>query len=385
MNEQFNQLCEQAFAPCRLFYAEQDKIRDQHLADRQKVISKAGQLVASIADQQDIDYKNLDGQLNSLQHQWKNTGEVDRNQYKKLQQQFKVAIEPIRVAIQAFHQANTEEKQALIVKAEALLVNDDVYNAIESVKALQQAWRNVGFAGNHQETQLWQKFRQVNDQLFEKRKLIKTEQQAALSNQQDAFVAQLVVIETALTDLTDNDKQALSVVKQDAEALLKQVIANKPVIKSVAVRIESIIKNVDQSIDKATKAKAQQSWVSLFELMSQQATHNDDVETVKAATEFTHLTSFWQKRFLDYAKLSGQVEGHKRFDKTLAIEILGQSESPADLAGQRMKVQVQLMQEQMLSGNSIDLSKLLTQWLMLGKLSEDDLPLVERLKAIYCQ
>jgi hypothetical protein len=97
------------------------------------------------------------------------------------------------------------------------------------------------------------------------------------------------------------------------------------------------------------------------------------------------MSSFWQKRLVDHVKLTKLVQGSDRFDKTLAIEILGKSDSPAELSEQRMKVQVQLMQEQMLSGNEIDLSKLLVDWLMLGALVEADLPLIDRLKAIYCQ
>ena len=38
----------------------------------------------------------------------------------------------------------------------------------------------------------------------------------------------------------------------------------------------------------------------------------------------------------------------------------------------------------MQSGTEIDLSKLLVEWLMLGALVESDLPLIERLKTIYC-
>ncbi|MBA6365764.1 DUF349 domain-containing protein, partial [Colwellia sp. BRX8-8] len=41
LNYQFNALCEQAFAPCRLFYAEQEKLRELHLESRQQLIINA--------------------------------------------------------------------------------------------------------------------------------------------------------------------------------------------------------------------------------------------------------------------------------------------------------------------------------------------------------
>jgi len=388
LNEQFNQLCEQAFAPCRLFYAEQDKLRDQHLEQRQKIIEKVESLATSLNEVQEskaLDFKKLDGQLNNLQQQWNNAGEVDRNQYKKLQQQFKNSISPIKSAISAFHLSNTTEKQDLITKAETLLASDDVLAAIESAKKLQQQWREVGFAGNHQENQLWQKFRQVNDELFAKRQQLKSAQQSALLNQQEIFVAQVIIIEESLNGLTSNDDtQALQAIEKQAELLLSEVATTKPVIKAVSFRLEKLIKKTHDLIKSNEQAKEKQSWLNLFDLMSLQATSNQDIETLQASTHFDNITSFWQKRLVEHVKLAKQVQGNARLDKTLVIEILGKSDSPTELAEQRMKIQVQLMQEQMLSGNEIDLNKLLVDWLMLGELVEAELPLIERLKAIYC-
>jgi exonuclease SbcC len=388
LNEQFNQLCEQAFAPCRLFYAEQDKIRLQHLEQRQKLLDKVGQLVVNFNQSQEaqtIDFKKLDGKLNNLQQQWNNAGEVDRNQYKKLQLRFKNTITPIKNAISDFHLSNSAEKQILITKAEVLLASEDVLVAIESAKQLQQKWRDVGFAGNHQENQLWQKFREINDALFSKRQQFKSDQQAALSTQQQVFVDQIVIIEASLNSLTTkDDKPALQSITQQAETLLKEVIANRPVIKTVVVRLEKIIKNIEQLIESNNQVKASQSWLSLFELMSLQAESNQVLTAIQVSSVFNNLTSFWQKRFQEHVKLTKPVQSSSRSDKTLEIEILGKSDSPVELAAQRMKVQVQLMQEQMISGTEIDLNKLLVDWLMLGVLAESDLPLIERLKGIYC-
>ena len=388
LNEQFNQLCEQAFAPCRLFYAEQDKIRLQHLEQRQKLLEKVEQLVVNFNQSQEaqtIDFKKLDGKLNNLQQQWNNAGEVDRNQYKKLQLKFKNTITPVKNAISEFHLSNSVEKQILITKAEELLASEDVLVAIESAKQLQQKWREVGFAGNHQENQLWQKFREINDALFSKRQQFKSDQQAALSIQQQVFVDQIVIIEESFNSLTTkDDKSALQSITQQAETLLNEVIANRPVIKTVAVRLEKIIKNIEQLIKSNNQVKASQSWLSLFELMSLQAESNQVLTAIQVSSVFNNLTSFWQKRFQEHVKLTKPVQPSSRSDKTLEIEILGKSDSPVELAAQRMKVQVQLMQEQMISDTEIDLNKLLVDWLMLGALAESDLPLIERLKGIYC-
>jgi len=388
LNEQFNVACEQAFAPCRLFYAEQDKLREQHLLQRQQILEKASVLVKSLESEfaeQSVNYKALEGKLNSLEQQWSGAGEVDRKQYKQLQQQFKLAVEPIKQAINDFHQANVEQKQALIKSAEQLLVIEDVFAAIESIKQLQNNWRAVGFAGNAQESRLWKQFRAVNDQLFAKRDALKSEQQAAQSNKQQVFENQILALEASLNDLDQPiDLKSLQEIKQQAQDCHREIVASKPVIKSVATRVENLIKQLEQLEVKSAQEKAQQNWLKLFSLLTEQAQQAQDFTELSSSTLFSQLTSFWQKRLQEQAKISAHVSGESRFDKTLEIEILAQVESPAELAEQRMKVQVQLMQDQMLSGNTIDLTKSLVQWLKLGTISENDLPLIKRLQQVYC-
>ncbi len=391
LNEEFNQYCEQAFAPCRAFYAEQDKLRDKHLSQRQQILTAATQLADELnnaQESQSVDYKSLDGKLNSLQHEWNNAGEVDRNQYKKLQQQFKTAIAPIKEAIRSFHLSNMSQKQGLIIKAKALVDSADVFDAIESAKQLQQDWRTIGFAGNQQESALWNEFRSINDQLFARRQQLKSEQQAAQKTQQQAFEAQLTDIEITVNKIESEDNQSLDKLKDQTQLLLNEVIATKPVIKAVAVRAEGLIDKIAQLQSNIQATKLKQSWLSLFELISLQVNQDNcrfSAEELHATNQFQQLTTFWQKRMQEQIKVTKPVANDSRIDKTLEIEILAQAESPQELADKRMKVQVQLMQDQMLSGSEVDLSQLLVEWLMLGCLTQGDLPLIKRLERIYCQ
>ena len=66
----------------------------------------------------------------------------------------------------------------------------------------------------------------------------------------------------------------------------------------------------------------------------------------------------------------------------MELEILSGVPSPKALQQKRMTVQVNLMQEQMSSGNTIDLPAKFNQWLMLGKLEQADVSLLQRIKAI---
>jgi hypothetical protein len=387
LNENFNELCEQAFAPCRLFFAEQDKLRENHLQQRKSILLNAEKLVLELnesIENQTVDFKKYDNQLNQLQQQWANAGEVDRNHHKKLQHEFRQVIKPIKEAITQFHLDNVEQKNRLINQVEALLDNNDVYTAIESAKKLQQKWRSVGFAGNPQENILWQKFRQINDQLFAQRQALQSAEKAEIASQQENLDAQLATFESRFNNAANEaDKSSLLIINTDVDALLESVHNQTPVLKSIVSKLEKMKVAIGQAISQIDESLAQQSWSSLFTLMSAQANKKQTLDDLQVTTEFKQLTSFWQKRFIEHNKLSNLANIDSRTEKTTEIEVLANVESPKELSEQRMAVQVKLMQQQMLSGANIDLNKELVNWLMLGQLHATELPLLSRLKKVF--
>ena len=393
LNEQFNLTCEQAFAPCRLFYAEQEKLRALHLVTRNNIVNEAMKLAESFTDSDteldslSIDYKALDGKLNKLQQRWQQAGEVDRHEYQKLLKAFKNTIQPIKKTIKAFHDTNGTKKQALIVEAEQQLASDDIYKAIENIKQLQLQWRNISFAGSHQESKLWQKFRAINDQVFAKRDLAKSEQQAELSQASENFILSLAVIEASINNVpvTYHEKSSFINAKEQANALLNQVIANKPVIKSVVSKVEDFIEQINQKVKQINAEQENKNWQSVFKLLDKIAQQDSEItaDSIVNDPEYKNLTSFWQKRLVEQCSVTTQATISLRVEKTLALEILAQVPSPDEYAKQRMTVQVSLMQEQMQTSDAIDLEQGFIDWLSLGKLEITDLALLARLKRIY--
>lgn len=391
LNEQFNVACEQAFAPCRIFYAEQEKLRSVHLETRNKILEDATKLTETVQssslENPSFDFKELDGKLNKIQQRWQQSGEIDRQQYQKLAKQFRATVQPVKNAIKQFHDANSTKKQALIVKAEQQFEVEDIFQAIEAVKVLQKEWREIGFAGSHQETKLWQKFRAINDKIFAKRSHVKSEQQAELSQIANDYEYKLAEIKSNLAESTPNntDKTLLVNAKEQAHALLNSVITNKPVIKSVANAIELFIKETNAKIEQLQVEQDKIRWVNLFTLLEKAA--QDDflhtVDNLSDQTEFHSLSNFWQKRLSEYCLRTNSANVDSRAEKTLELEILAQVESPAELANQRMKVQVSLMQEQMQSSAKINLTQCLVDWLNLGRLEASDFTLIARLRNIF--
>ena len=392
LNEQFNEACEQAFAPCRLFYAEQEKLREQHLQQRNQIIDQATQLAASLdqklSAQEQPDFKYIDGQLNKIQQTWFDAGEVDREKYLTLQQKFKSILQPVKLAIKAFHDGNMAQKSQLITLAKQQLDQDDIFAAIEEVKSLQQQWRDVGYAGARQENKLWQAFRTVNDELFTKRDNLKNEQQQAQVTQKNDFNKLFESLKEKGALLITTQKVVLQQHKDAVKELLSEVVRSKPVIKVVANKIEQYISELDEQLTQLDQRKEKQDWQHVFQVLSSLV--EDDVINLQKLEAYMVLGNFWQKKIQEHTQLSstsndnGESIFDERSQKTLALEILAGAESPAEFSKQRMEVQVKLMQHQMSSGDTINLQQHFIEWLQLGKLSQQDKALLERVRILFC-
>ncbi len=382
LNHEFNHLCEVAFTPCRLYFAEQEKLRAQHLNTRQGFVLKAKklaeQLVASNETTDEsikLDYKTLEIELNQLIKQWQNAGQVDRSVYQEINHQFNLILQPVKSAIKVFHQENRTAKQALISRAEKLLNDEDVFSAVTEVKALQTQWRNIGYAGQKIENKLWQNFRKINDDIFAKR-----EQQSVL--EKSLSTAKVAELEAALKTLEENFSKAtqLNDLQQYAQALQdlhQEVAQQKPKMLALEKQIIAKDKAVANKIVDCKTAIEKQQWTYLFATL-EQATTTQQGFTEQA--DYQQLSVYWQKKLRE---LTNKTRHVNREEATLELEILSGLPSPSDLQQRRMAVQVKLMQAQMSSGVAIDLPAKFSQWLMLGQFTQQDVDLLARIKPVF--
>jgi hypothetical protein len=385
LNYQFNALCEKAFAPCRLFYAEQEKLRDLHLETRELLINKAknfaDEFLSKIKegfDNKKIDWKYTDGTLNKLMQEWQNSGQVDKSKFQLLNETFIEVLQPVKTELRNYHQRNCDSKNLLIAQVTQALSNDDVFSAIESVKKLQSQWQAIGYSGQREENQLWQKFRKVNDQLFAKRDEAKLAEQSNLKNQQIELTEQLESYQQQLADQLPEHE--LFTLQESIETLRSNILNQKPVIKSVVTHTEKLLTQITKQLSQISENKKTKIWHLVFDCLEGLAA-NKALTIEEFRESVTDLPNAWQKRLQECHQNNNEID---RSNKTLELEILASKESPEEFKAQRLQVQVQLMQSQMLSGQTIDLTSSLVEWLKLGRLSQADLPLLTRVKAIYC-
>ncbi|OUS27145.1 hypothetical protein A9Q98_09885 [Thalassotalea sp. 42_200_T64] len=376
LNDAFNQACEEAFAPCRAFYAEQGEIRANHLQVKQELLTKLSVLLED-SQQDEVNWRQIDNRLHKIQLSWREAGDVDRSEYQNIQPQFRKLVEPIKTGIHKFQQQNADAKQNLVNLAKQQLDNEDVFAAINELKALQNKWRDIGFAGPSKENSLWQAFRKVNDQTFAKRNDRQEQQQADISAQVTEFSQQLTLLNEQLDNVsTEEEMQQLLI---SFEAFIDSVKALKPMNKDLVNKAFGCVKQLKMQLQKAEGDKKQQVFVDLFTLFS--ASRSTSVEQLQGSEQYQRLPNVWQK-CLSQA-ITRDSNAKLREQLTFELEIIANVDSPKELASERMQVQVNLLSSKMMQGEDIDLTSKLKQWLGCGILQESEIELFERVKPIF--
>ncbi|GLX85393.1 hypothetical protein tloyanaT_16450 [Thalassotalea loyana] len=374
LNDAFNDACERAFSPCRDYFAGQEKQRDDNYKQRERIVE---QIVSLSKEVENIDLKALEKRFNEIKKQWQTAGEVDRKRYQVLIEAYRNACKPINNVIYQQHQSNAAIKSELIEQAKQLLGQDDIFDASQKVKGLQDKWKQVGYAGKSQENKLWQAFRKVNDEIFAKRDASKSEQQANTAQLIEQVRGNLKELTNQITNLSTLNE--IDELNKQLNTLKRELPQRNRDSKAIANEINSLIATLDKKSSELSKAQQKRKWQSLFAVIRKNLNTNEALSNIE---EFTELPAKWQRRLQEVEASKMTIE---RGDATLAVEILAGVDSPKELLEQRLAVQVKLMQKQMTSGGSIDLTEQFFDWLGQGQLREEDLPYIERIKPIYCE
>lgn len=375
LNDSFNIHCELAFAPCRLYYAEQEKIREQHLAVRQQIVEQAKQLSNESTER---DIKELDTRLNRLIQQWREAGEIERADYQKLNIEFTSFIKPIKDLVKKEHEHNAQLKQALIEQVIIQHQADDIFSAIETVKKLQSRWKEVGYAGAKLENKLWSQFRKANDVVFAKREQEQNKSKIEAESKFSALEQEVVMFESQLSSLfSTSDFKAF---KNTLETFTSERRKEKPAFKEIINRASGLLEQTSNKLEQMQKEQETKQWSALFKLLALLASNDISIESLQNNEHFIMLPSAKQKRLID--ALSKPI-GHDRKAKTIELEVLSGIDSPEDEQELRRQIQVNVMQEKMTSGQATNLEKLFFGWVAAEQINKETLVYLERIKPIY--
>ena len=350
--EIFNQLVEAAFVPCREYFAEQEAIRAQNIIEREAIISKM-QALHSQLESTEFDLKAVESEFNKLTKAWRSAGSVETKAFKPLLESYKVAERPITTAIRTMHRTHAEQKAELVAQAKLLVESDDVFSAANEIKELQKKWKTIGFAGNKQEPELWQRFRAYNDELFAKRDTYKSEQDernVALTAQ---WLNELAQLREAFNEISQNKSQLVEL-QQQLATFTAQVGSDAKKVQEGITTLNQLIENAISTIN---SKQVSENYHALFAALEQNEAPQE--RWIKKVS--THLT---------------------REQLLVRIEILSQVPSATTNETLRMSEQVAMLNERM-SGQELDRDQLLLLWVNQGELTDAHREQLTVLKQLY--
>ena len=362
LNRRFDELLEQAFEPCRRYYAELELQNDKAAAERQQLIEQMLALPASGDDN-----SQRFQQFETLKKQWQQAGQTDSERYRHLREAWDQACSAVTEVITPWLQQNRQAKQALIDKVNALSELDDIQQARAEAKALQAQWKTLGPAGKRFESKLWFAFKAANDNLFNKAKSVQAQQKAAQSQAAGQWREQLQTVMQAL-DTQSESVTAIQQMLDECQLTLKEVNDNK-LQKTLAKELAS----VQAGLDKQLEQQLNEAFISATEQLVAQVL--SDVQSVSTlSSEYPMLPSTWFK--------GKGVEAPQDWLKALlTLEVLAQLDSPEADGSLRSTVQLQLMQAKLngepLSSSNQLIGELLASQAVLSEL--DTLPFKQRL------
>jgi len=373
LNEAFNLACEDAFSPCRSFFALQETKRESNLAQRKALILSVKEFTANkLASTSE---KALAQNLKSYTQQWKTCGEVDHSVFNDINNEYRNAMKPLRDTLSQLQEANASEKERLIEEAKALL-SIDVQLAVKQVKLLQQTWKEVGFAGSNKDNALWKSFREVNDEIFQKR----SDAKEANKNASELLISKY---QKVLDDYHASIKKADDL--QSLESLLSGLRVTLSELKNEEIQV-SALTNSYQKFEKQLQLRLQdkkvkshrQNLKTIFSVLEQLVISKSDVTDI---SDYKNLSSDWQKELSNVIYDDGSSVD--RIKETIALEIFLKADTPLNELEVRRQVQVDMMQAQLSGAKQFTEEELIVLWIKKGAFNADSTEHLNRVKMLF--
>ena len=158
---------DEMWARCEAHFAAQAEARAANLVKKVALCEQAAALAES------TNWIPTADRIKQLQAEWKTIGPVTRGQEKAIWERFRSACDRF---FTRRHQdlaqrksawaENLAKKDALCVKAEALVESTDWDAAAAEIKRLQMEWKTIGPVKKTRSEAIWQRFRGASDQFF---------------------------------------------------------------------------------------------------------------------------------------------------------------------------------------------------------------------------
>ena len=362
LQQQFDDALEKAFEPCRAHYAKLDEQRAAAREQRMSVIATVKAMDINIPEAELVKV------FDRASKQWHSAGQVEREIYEQLKQEWKAVSSPIQAKVNQWQSDNQAQKRALVTQACQLATEEDVAGAADKAQQLQSQWKQVGHAGKREESKLWAEFKAANDTVFERLKAERKVQNNAFNALVDSLLKQVEAVDINSDDATFS--QSISDVRAQLTDLPK---AQRTKVDKKIDSLES--KRAAQAKNAQSQARLAraQALISLLQLSVGEGSGDEQ-----------SLAETLGKR---WSSVLGQSTGNKttQHDRqwlTVALEVATGMPSPDADASIRSSVQLQMMTAKLEQGEAATAPETLADWLSYDSIREADNHLLQRVVAV---
>jgi len=392
--ERFDAACEKAYAPAARHFAELHASRKQARKQRDEFIAAASARAAELLDSEPRDLKAIERWLRETDHAWHGgeMGSVEPDAWKKLDARLKQALAPLREAI---GQARGEAKSgrlALIAEAEALLAKAQERDAPAQARALQARWTEHAKAhplAGRDERQLWERFRAACNAVFEARDSQRKEGDQRKREQRRAFELLCEQAEQ-LAQSEESDEGTVRGSLRELQGRWKDALAANAVPPALDSRFRAARSAVEGLLGARSRGKEAAVWQALLAkarlceeldaaLLADPPLPADAQSLHDRWAALPALQPAWEQKMAarrDQALAAFSHEDARydqldrideavavRRDALLELELALGLPSPADLAKERLAVQVKQLRSRFKSAaGSGSAGEILLEW-----------------------
>lgn len=374
--ERFDRACTTAYAPAAAHFKQLADERHANATKAQALIEETRAMAQAAAE--GVDLKNVAAAGQRLRQMWTRLGAMERKEKRKLEQAFDKALGQMLAPLTQQRKIEVTRREQLIQEAEQLQPGDR--HVLDLLKRLQERWQEQAKAlplERKAEQALWQRFRAACDAVYNKRKEVAhaaDHERKAHLHAREALCAQL---ETAT--FSGDDKAQLAAIaallRETASAWQHAGIVPRAAEARISQRYQAAQAQLQAQADAirrrsgAAQANALRDKLRLCQSLEASLAQGA-ADTADAAQ--------WQERWSAVPKLGGeyekalggrfnaalallggdaaaylaQLEANRRrlLDEVLRLEIVAGVDSGSEFARERLKMQVEVLQSSLKSG-----------------------------------
>ena len=374
--ERFDAACSAAYAPAAAHFRQLADERHANAARGQALVDEAQAEIANL-QQDNADWKHVSATVQRLRTAWSHLGAVDRKEKKRLDGLFSEALTTLQRPLENQRKVEVAVREQLIEEVHKLDPNER--HAVDMLRELQSRWQEHARAlplERKAEQALWQRFRAACDALFAARKEHAHAADSERRTHEAAKEALCARLEAAALDATPSN-----VARMLREAAAEwQAIG--PVPRAHEARIEGRYQAAVAQVQAQVAEVRRAADTVLAGVVRDKLRLIQALETALADPDSnagTHTQGDdWRARWAALAPVDGGYEPvlQKRFDAALAalegdraayarqlqenrprllndllrLEIAAGIDSGAEFARDRLRLQVEVLQSSLKSG-----------------------------------